>query len=160
MLGIDLEEKLSQACIGFENSSAENLIESGNNYLALLEEYSSKLHQHPGRYAQPADPSASEMVANQRKAIQAAIEQTERERNRVGELIYSFENMTAGEAAETLNRLNYQGLNSWKVRIAEVTDGGSKRMSLQEAVDTASLLLCEEYVAHRTISQRSCSTPT
>jgi hypothetical protein len=151
MLYPELEAKLINAHHAFETSAAENLIDSGEKYLELLEEYISKLHSPPGRYAQPASPSASKAVADLRELIQSSIDQSEKERARVDALLNSLEEMTVGEAVETFNRLNYRGLNSWEVRINEITDDRNiHHMSFQDAVDAASLLLCEEYVALRT----------
>ena len=151
MLYPELEDKLGQARHAFETSTAEDLIRSGNEYLALLEKYVGKLYGHPGRRAQPANPSANKMVDNLKRAIESAIKQGEDERDRIEKLLHPLEEMTAGEAVTTLNRLNYKGLDSWKVRLGEVA-GGRHRMSLQEAVDLASHLLCEEYVGSRNSS--------
>jgi hypothetical protein len=149
MLYPELEERLGRARHAFETSTAENLVDTGNEYLTLLEEYIGKLYSHPGRRAQPANPLAYEMVDNLRRAIESAIEHSERERERVETLLHPLEEMTASEAVATLNRLNYKGLNNWEVKMWEVTGGPGRRMSPQEAVNLASDLLCEEYVGRR-----------
>ncbi|HEY0003844.1 MAG TPA: hypothetical protein VGB17_03455 [Pyrinomonadaceae bacterium] len=57
--------------------------------------------------------------------------------------------MTIGEAMETLNNQKYKGRNSWQFGVGGITDGIGNTLSLQEAVDVASLLRREEYIAQK-----------
>jgi hypothetical protein len=86
-----------------------------------------------------------------RGAIREAIEQTTRERHVTEALLLSFTSISGYEAAETFNRRGYKGHTDWELRAGGVARfrGGvaGERMSVLEAVETASLLRREEHVA-------------
>lgn len=148
----ELEEELRGAGRAFEAAGSEDIVEMGEQYLARLEEYLSKLYEHPatpGHNLQPAPSSSYEAVAAMREAVRGEIERTTAERDRVSALLYSFTEMTVGDAVETLNAQKYRGRDTWRLRAGVVTDGGGESMGIQEAVDAASLLRREEYIAGR-----------
>lgn len=153
MFNQELEEKVRSTRRAFDAATSVDIVASGEQYLTRLEEYLSKLYEHPAapNHAppQPGPSSSYEAVAAMTEAVRGVIEQTTRERDRVSALLVSFTEMTVGEAVETLNSRKYKGRDTWKLRAGVVTDGGGESMGLQEAVDAASLLRREEYIAGR-----------
>ena len=103
-----------------------------------------------GIHQQSASSSSPEDVGDTRKAIRAAIENTTQERNRTEILLLSFTTVSGYEAVEIFNRRKYKGHDDWELRASGVKfSGGTGRdlMTVQEAVDTASLLRREEHIA-------------
>jgi hypothetical protein len=148
-----LEEKLRHARHALERATSEDIIELCKQYLALLAEYRNKLYELQGTSGiRQQSPSSSSPEDNReiRKAIRAAIEITTRERNRTEMLLRSFTTVSGYEAVEIFNRRKYEGHDDWELRASGVKfRGGSDcdLMTIQEAVDTASLLRREEYIA-------------
>jgi hypothetical protein len=88
-----------------------------------------------------------------------AIEKTTRERNETEALLFSFTSVSGYEAVETFNRHKYKGYDDWQLRAGGVVrfsgDITGERMSVQEAVDTASVLRREEHIARRSHHESS-----
>jgi hypothetical protein len=148
----ELEEKVRSARRAFDAATSEDIVVSGEHYLARLEEYLRDLYEHPGapgHNLQPAPSSSYEAVAAIKESVRNALEQAERERDRVSALLDSFIETTVGEAVETLNALKYKGRDTWKLRAGLVTDGDGESMSTDEAAEAALRLRREEYVAGR-----------
>lgn len=153
MLYPELEEKLHQAKQALANASSENIIALCQQYLALPAAYRGelyKLRDTPGVNLRPGPSSSLKEVRDTRQAVRIAIENSTRERNRTAALLHSFTVVSGYEAVETFNRLTYRGHGDWKlsaggVRLSDSTDGF--RMTIQGAVDAASLLRREEYIA-------------
>jgi hypothetical protein len=149
----ELEEKVRSAGRAFDAATSEDIVESGKQYLARLEEYLSELYEHPAAPGhappQPGPSGSYEAIAATREALRGAIEQEERERDRVGALLGSFTETTFGEAVGTLNALKYKGHDTWKLSGGVVTDGVGESLSLQEAGEIALRLRREEHVAGR-----------
>ena len=151
MLFPQLEEKLQASKQALNTATSENIIEQCKQHLALLAEYRIqlyKLQDHPG-VRQQSTPSLSGEVPD-RGAIRAAIETTTRERNRTHVLLLSFTTVSGYEAVEIFNQRNYEGHNDWELRASGVRFRGgdnSDLMTIQEAVDLASLLRRKDYVA-------------
>jgi hypothetical protein len=153
MLHAEIEAKLHDAGLALGAATSENIIELCRQYLALLAAYSSELYKLPDALdlnLRSAPPSSRGVVISNREAIRAAIEATTRERHRTEALLHSFTAVSGYEAVETLNRSRYKGHDDWKFGAGGawygdgVDDG---RMTIQEAVETASLLRREEHVA-------------
>jgi hypothetical protein len=150
LIYLELEEKISDAKRAFETATSENIIELGEQYLALLEEYHRKLLAHPGSPTgnlQPGPSSSYEEVHRIKEAVRNALDQTLQEYSRVQAILGRFTEMTLHEAMETLNSHNYKGCNNWKFGEGGITDGSGNVLSLQEVVDIASLLRREEHIA-------------
>jgi hypothetical protein len=84
--------------------------------------------------------------------IREAIERTTRERNRTQLLLLSFTTVSGYEAVEIFNRRNYGGHDDWELRASGVKFRGgdnSDLMTVQEAVDLASLLRREDHLAQK-----------
>jgi hypothetical protein len=152
MLFPKLEERLQRAQQSLKRACSENVIELCQKYLALLAEYRTelyKLHGTPRINPDAASILSSESIDTNRKEARAAIEHTTQERNRMTELLRSFTALSGYEAVETLNRRKYKGHDNWVLRAGGVrfSDGvDSDRMTIQEAVDRASLLRREQYI--------------
>ena len=153
MLYPDLEEKMHHARQVLTRATSENITELCKQYLALLAEYRSRLYELQGtagiRQRSPSS-SSSENNRDIRKTIRAAIETTTRERNRTEMLLLSFTTVSGYEAVEIFNRQKYEGHDDWELRSSGVKfRGGTDRdlMTIQEAVDSASLLRREEHIA-------------
>jgi hypothetical protein len=153
MIFPELEEKLHQASYDFEVATSENIVERGESYFELLEEYHHKLLDHPAISPgiHPADYSAAsyEALHDTQRVIREALAQTDQEIARVGAILRPFTEITYGEAIETLNHRKYKGSNSWKFGEGRVTDGYGNTLSLNEAAATVLRLRREEYVAKR-----------
>ena len=148
MLYPQLEAKLQVSKDALDRATSKNMIELCKQHLALLDEYRSRLYElQPGlRQHQPTtDPE--ELL--DRKEIREAIEKTTHERNRIQVLLLSFTTVSGYEAVELFNELKYEGHDDWEIRASGVRfrDGNnSDLMTIQEAVDRASLLRREEQV--------------
>jgi hypothetical protein len=149
----ELEEKLRRSELAFGDATSENIIELGERYLALLEEYIRELYAHPGApnsNLEPGPSSSWEIVNRIKESVSEALSYAARERDRVSALLGYFNEMTVGEAVVTLNRQKYQGRDDWTLHLGVVRaadSGEDKAMTKQAAVDAASLLRREEYIA-------------
>ena len=152
MLFPELAERLRLARTALDLATSDTLIELCQKYLALLDEYRAELYRLSPlpRLNQSTNLSLSnEEIEGARKETRVAIEQTTRERNRIKALLLSFTAVSGYQAVETLNRLRYEGHESWTLRAGGVRfNGGSDvdRISIREAVAVASLLRRQEYI--------------
>ena len=157
----ELEEQLSDAKHDLWQATSENIINLCKRYLALLNEYRSKLYElqgTPGINQQPAALTSPEEVSDSRRAIRAAIENTTKERNGTEMLLLSMTTVSGYEAVEIFNRRKYEGHNDWELRSSGVKfTGGTGRdlLTIQEAVDIAGLLRREELVAAQAFKENS-----
>ncbi|SRR6266705_1164598 len=152
MLYPQLEEKLNHARLALKGATGENIVELCKRYLAVLAEYRSKLYelQWTSRTRQRFASSSPENLALTRRAIRVAIENTTKERNGTEMLLLSFTTVSGYEAVEIFNRRKYEGHDDWELRASGVKStgiSGGDLMTIQEAVDIASLLRREEHVA-------------
>ena len=152
MLSPELEEKLRKARLALDGAASDNIIELCNQYLALLAVKRAELYNLPDRLELDLRATSSltrEDVGGNRKAVRAAIEHTTQERNQTEKLLLSFIAVSGYEAVGTLNKAKHQGRDNWELRAGGVgcVDSPDKRMSVQEAVETASLLRREAHIA-------------
>jgi hypothetical protein len=169
MLYPKLEEKLKTASEELERATSGNLIKFCRQYLALLTEYRDELYSLQGTpdiNRQAGSPLSSEEIDRNRKKARLAIERTTRERNKAEELLRSFLTISGYEAVEILNRQRYSGHDNWMLNSGGVRPGGNdgnshddEKMTIQEAVDTASLLRREEYVARHEAGRNALDAP-
>jgi hypothetical protein len=158
MLYPELEEKLLGARHTLRGATSEDIIELCKQYLALLAEYRCQLYKLQGTSAihlASKSSSSNEDVADSRKAIRAAIENTTQERNSTETLLLSFTTVSGYEAVEIFNRRKYEGHGDWELRASGVkssSSSGRDLMTIQQAVDTASLLRREEHIAQNAAS--------
>jgi hypothetical protein len=156
MLSPELEEKLRNARLALDGAVSDNIIELCKQYLTLLAEYRAELYMLPDKLElniRSGTSQTREDVDGARKAVRAAIEHTTQERNRTETLLRSFTAVSGYEAAETFNRGKYQGQDTWELRAGGVgcVDSPGTKMSVQEAVETASLLRREAHIAKTAI---------
>ncbi len=148
-----LEERLSDSRLSLDVATSEHLIEHCKQYLALLAEYRAALYKLPDTLelnSRSKSKTSLEDVDGIRREVRNAIEQTTLERNRTEALLLSFVAVSGYGAVETFNRQKYEGRDDWKLSAGGVgfSDGaGGNRMTIQEAVETASLLRREAHVA-------------
>jgi hypothetical protein len=153
MLYPTLEEKLRKARLALDAATSESIIELCKQYLALLAEYRAELYKLPATLdlnRRSKSSSARAEVSDTRKEVRAAIEETTSEREWAEGLILWFTAVSGYGAVETLNRGKFRGHDNWELRASGVgrNDGaGAERMTIQDAVDAASLLRREEYIA-------------
>ena len=151
MLYPELEQKLQESRHSLNTANSENIFDRCKHYLGLLAEYRSKLYELqevPGVRQQTAPPALPERALDV-KAIREAIETTTRERNRTQVLLLSFTTISGYEAVEIFNERKYEGHEDWEIRPSGVRfrDGDDgDLMTIQEAVDLASLLRREDQV--------------
>jgi hypothetical protein len=146
------EEKLNQAKNALKRATRENIVELCKRYLAVLAEYRSKLYelQWTSRTHQAFAPSTPGDIALTRRTVRAAIENTTKERHGTEMLLFSFTTISGYEAVEIFNRQKYEGCEDWELRSSGVKSNGTSGgdlMTIQEAVDIASLLRREDHVA-------------
>jgi len=150
MLYPQLEQKLQASKHAVNRATSESIVKQCQEYLALLAEYRSRLYElQPGLNQPSASPSLSEELPD-RKMIREAIERTTQERNKTQLLLLSFTTVSGYEAVEIFNRRNYGGHDDWELRASGVKFRGgdnSDLMTVQEAVDLASLLRREDHLA-------------
>jgi hypothetical protein len=154
MLYPALKEKLRKARLALDVATSENIIELCKQYLALLAQYRAELYLLPDTInLDPHTESSSRIgVSDTRKEVRTAIENTTREREWAEGLIRSFTAISGYGAIETFNRQKYKGRDDWKLNAGGISfrDGsGGQKMTMQEAVETASLLRREEHVARK-----------
>ena len=147
----ELEKKLQASKLAVNRATRETIIEQCKAYLALLAEYRSGLFELevPGIRPQSASTSLMTEVLD-RKVIREAIETTTHERNRTQILLLSFTTVSGYEAVEIFNERKYQGHEDWELQASGVRFRGrdnSNLMTIREAVDLASLLRRDDYVA-------------
>lgn len=156
MLSPELEEKLRKARLALDGAASDNIIELCKQYLGVLSLYRAELYKLPDKLELNPLSSSSQTrkaIEGARKAVRAAIEHTTVERNRTEMLLLSFTAVSGYEAAATLNSEKYKGRDTWELRAGGVgcVDSPGKRMSVQEAVDTASLLRREAHITKTAI---------
>ena len=143
------EEKLDHARHALNGATSENIVALCKQYLGLLADYREQLYELANSFRQKrASSSSTEDPA--RKSFRAAIEKTTQERNRTELLLLSITTVSGYEAVEMLNRRNYEGHSDWELRSSGVKSTGNSAqdlMTIQEAVDLASLLRREDHVA-------------
>jgi hypothetical protein len=154
MLSPELEEKLRQARLALDGATSDNIIELCKQYLVLLALYRAELYKLPDKLeldARSRSSSTGQDVSRARKAVRAAIEHTTQERNQTETLLLSFTAVSGYEAVETFNKGKYKGQDSWELRAGGVGCVGDaeKRMSVQEAVEAASLLRREAHIGKK-----------
>jgi hypothetical protein len=151
MLYPQLEQRLQASKQAVNSATSESIVKQCKEYLALLAEYRNQLYElqgTPGLNQQSASPSPEEVP--DRKTIREAIERTTRERNRTQLLLLSFTTVSGYEAVEIFNQRKYEGHDDWELRASGVKFRGgdnSDLMTVQEAVDLASLLRREDHLA-------------
>lgn len=150
MVYLPAEQKLDHARHALNKANPENIVDLCKRYLALLDEYRHQLYElgKSGISRQPTSSAPVEDLAA-RKSLREAIERTTRERNRTELLLLSITTVSGYEAVEVLNQRKYDGHNDWELRSSGVKFTGSSLgalMTIQEAVDLASLLRREEHV--------------
>jgi len=152
-----VNENLLNAEIALSRAESSNLVEQCRKYLLLLTEYRDelyKLRSSPEISLQKqTSPLARELTEQVRKAIRSALEITTRERNQTEHLLESLTAITGYEAAETFNQLKYKGFVNWEMRSSGVRAKGENAvlMTIQEAVEKAGILRCEEYAERKTV---------
>lgn len=152
MLYPQLEQRLQASKQAVNRATSESIVEQCKQYLALLAEYRTRLYELQGTPG-VSQHSASAQVVPDRKTIREAIETTTRERNKTQLLLLSFTTVSGYEAVEIFNQRKYEGHDDWELRSSGVKFRGGDNddlMTIQEAVDLASLLRREDYLAQNT----------
>jgi hypothetical protein len=157
MLYPELEEKLQESRHALNRANSESIFDCCKHYLGLLAEYRSKLYelQEVLRVPQQTAPPALREGELDRKTVRDAIEITTRERNRTQVLLLSFTTISAYEAVGIFNERKYEGHEDWELRASGVRFRGgddSDLMTIQEAVDLASLLRREDHIAQNSLN--------
>ena len=148
-----LEEKLRDARLALDRATSESIVELCKQYLALLSEYRAELYKLPDKLQlnrHPKSSAARAEVSDTRKEVRAAIEETTSEREWAEGLVLWFTAVSGYGAVETLNRGKFRGHDNWELRAGGVRRNGgtdAERMTVLDAVEAASLLRREEYIA-------------
>jgi hypothetical protein len=152
MLPTETEDRLRRSRLALDGAAAENIIERCRQYLAALAEYRAELFKLPDKLGiSPRSDSSPPQSDEVRAAIRAAIEHATRERHATEALLLSFTSLSGYEAVATFNKHKYQGHDDWELRAGGVArfSGGvaGERMTVVDAVETASRLRREEHIA-------------
>ena len=149
-------EKLIKAESDLNRAKSDNIIELCREYLRILTEYREdlyKLRGSPKINLQQPSGLARELVEQVRKAVRATVEITTLKRNQTELLLESFISISGYEAVDTFNRLKFRGFDNWELKANSInsqSNGGSEQIAMQEAIETASLLRREAYIADKT----------
>ena len=157
MLIIELliNRNLVKAEAALSQANSDNIIELCRKYLLTLSKYReelSKLRGLPEINLQQPSKLARELTEQVRRVIRSAIEISTREHNQTQDLLDSFTAINGYEAVETFNRLKHKDIDNWELRSGGVYSkdlGEQKFMTIQEAVEAASLLRREAYVSQK-----------
>jgi hypothetical protein len=152
MLFPELERELEESKKSLHKANRDNIVEQCKRYLNLLEQYRSRLYNLKMTTGAPQTPNSTTTLEEtpDRKAVREAIEETTRERNTTQVLLLSFTTVSGYEAVEIFNERKYQGHDDWELRASGVKFHGGETldlMTIQEAVQLASVLRREDYVA-------------
>lgn len=156
MMNLPVNENLLDAEQRLKKATSDNIIALCEKYLQSLNAYREELYKFQGApeiNRQQATASARERVEQKRNAIRTELEIVTRKRNETESLLQSFISINGYEAVNTFNRLEYKGFTSWELRANEVrpkNDDNNERMTISEAVDTASLLRRKAYITYQT----------
>ncbi|MEP6923716.1 MAG: hypothetical protein ABI954_04555 [Pyrinomonadaceae bacterium] len=154
----ELEEEMRRFKQMFEKATSENIIEYCQKYLGLLTAYRDELYKFRGtpeinqHQKSLVKRAAVDLV---RQKIRTAVENCTSERNRIETLLKSFIVISGYDALETFNQHHYKGFSNWELKAGGLRFGGgteADKISVQDAVATASLLRREEYLNPQTIS--------
>jgi hypothetical protein len=161
MLYPELEQELQESKHALYRATSQNIIEHCKHRLALLDNYRSKLYELQVTHgSDQASASTTVREVPDRNVIREAIEKTTQEKNRTQILLLSFTTVSGYEAVEVFNRRKYEGHEDWELRSSGVKfpgGGDADLMTIQEAVDLASLLRREDYLVNRQGEVRSDS---
>ena len=157
MIKLLVNENLLEAELALNQANTENIIELCGDYLQVLSDYRNELYKLQGLPEidlQQPSALARELSSQVRKAIRSALEITTCERNQTESLLASFTSISGYQAIDTFNRLKYKGFDDWQLGANSICpqrkDNGIK-MTIQEAVDTASLLRRKAYITNQTV---------
>lgn len=148
-----VNESMTAAEMGLKTATTENIIERCREYLKKLLEYRNRLYDLRGTEElnlNQSSPVVRELVAQTRKAVLTALRHSVDQVNETEALLRSFTEITGYQAAETFNHLKYQGFSKWELRaggLRPIDRPKNKVIPVKEAVETASLLRREAYVA-------------
>ncbi|HEX9961962.1 MAG TPA: hypothetical protein VGB00_13590 [Pyrinomonadaceae bacterium] len=163
MMNLPVNENLLSAEQALKKATCDNIVELCEKYLQSLKEYREELYKFRGApeiNLQQSSPLARELrepVEQKRNAIRTELEIITRKRNEIESLLQSFTSINGYEAVKTFNRLEYKGFISWELRANEVrpqNDDNNERMTIHEAVETASRLRRQAYIAYQTTFPR------
>ena len=152
MLNAQSEEKLQHARHALNKANSKDIVKLCKQYLALLDEYRSQLYElgKPFIGQQSVSSSSPPDLAGARESIRMDIEKTTRERNRTELLLFSITTVSGYEAVEMLNQRKYEGHSDWELRasgVKSLSSSAQDLMTIQEAVDLASMLRREDHIA-------------
>jgi hypothetical protein len=156
MVELLVNENLLKAEFALNQANSGNIIELCREYLRILTEYRDELYKlrgSPEITLQQSSALARELTQQVRKAIRSALEITTRERNKTESLLESLTSISGYEAIDTFNRLKYKGFDDWQLGANSIrpgNNGNDGQMTMQEAVDAASLLRREAYIMFKT----------
>ena len=159
MLIIELliNENLNKIESDLNRADSGNIVELCRKYAQILSEYRENLYKLRGSTEinlQPPSPFARELIGQVRRAIRLAVEITARKYNKTELLLESFTSISVYEAVKTFNRLGYKGFYDWELggnTVFSQRHGKIQQIAIPEAVDAASLLRREAYIADRSV---------
>jgi hypothetical protein len=157
MLYAEEEKKLRVAKHLLDSADSENIIERCKQYLVLLDEYRTRLYElGTVRSRSESTKTSTGNKLPDRSVIRIAIEETTSERNRTKALLLSFTTVSGYEAVDLFNERFYRGHEDWELRASGIKfpgGGDSDLMTIQEAVDLASLLRREDHTSRRSTTR-------
>lgn len=152
MLNQPLEESIGNAKQALKEAKSENIIALCEEYLSVLNEFRTDLYKFQGKAEislQQSNADLHKEALGKRGEIRTAITQTIEELNQTTTLLNRLTSNSGYDTIETFNRLNYKNHSNWEFRGGIVRFGnGSEadQIAIQEAVDIAVRLRCDEYV--------------
>jgi hypothetical protein len=150
-------ENLQNAEFALSQATSDNIIERCRSYLLLLFLYREELYKLRGTpeiNLYQSHPLARELVEQTRKSIRTAIQTITLKRNQTESLLKSFTSISGYQAVNTFNQLKYRSSNEWEMRSNVVrikTDDNNKKITIEQAVEIASQLRRDAYLANKTV---------
>jgi hypothetical protein len=155
-----INEDVAAAERKFEQATPDNIVDLCREYLRVLSDYRQHLMNLPQipevNFVEQS--SLGRTLAEQsRMAVTAAIGVTESAHDLVDALLRSFTDVSASDAVETFNRLEYDGSKEWKLdgRTVNAGDPATRSITDDEAIETAKRLRRDAYVNQRITFLRS-----
>lgn len=153
IINLLINENVASAERDLDKATSENIVEICRENLRILAAYRKQLlglRDIPELNMEMGSALSRELIVQSRNAVRAAVESTVATQNLTEELLNSFILISGIEAADTFNRVSYQGSDKWELQGGSVTAPDHEKISIAEAVETAGRLRREAYAADKT----------
>lgn len=155
IIDLIINEDIVEAELAFAMATSTDIIELCRNYLACLNRYRDQLlglKEIPEIDLREPSSFGRELTDQARRAVRAAMEETNTKRAFFDALLASFIMISGYDAAKTLNARRFKGFDSWESYSGGVRlkyDRDARGLTMDEAVKAASLLRREAWLENK-----------